>query len=267
MNKVGKYEWSENYLLSQGYKKEDVDKFFHIDKNVIVDAKQKILGQVIKDKKQERKCLFLFGQPGCGKSTYMKNKVFDSFVVLDIDEFRESYPFKQEIVSLIDENHKNNTHPKENSKGRDFTNFTRKFIGVLIDELLDECISQGYNIALQKHVSSYKDFESVFKKLNLNKYEINVIFLLVNGKISWQRCRERNEKNDMILNTVAKDFHDNYLQSLSQTVVDVALHYVYETSMVNKMDIVRDEEVVILDKNTEFDYLKIKNYIDSHLFY
>lgn len=265
MNKIDKYIWSENYLRSQGYSEYDINKYFNIDKECINEIKNQIFIKCSTKKKMEKKLILLFGQPGCGKSTYMNKNVINEYVILDIDIYREFHPYKKEIINLINKNHQQNVLPEQNSPGRDFTNFTRRFIGILFDEIFEECIKQGYNIALQKHASNYKDLENLLKKLYNNDYETNFILPLISSKISWERCKKRNIINDMLLNTVPKEFHDGYVSKIPQTVIDIIENYILKEGYISEMEIINNKKKIIISKNTDFDASAIQKYILDNL--
>lgn len=265
MNKIEKYVWSENYLINQGYNKVDIDKYFNIKLEIIKKIKNEIFTECTINKKREKKLILLFGQPGCGKSTYMNKNAIDDYVILDIDTYREFHPYKNEIINIINKNHEENKLPEKNSPGRDFTNFTRRFIGILFDEIFEECIKQGYNIALQKHASNYKDLEKLLKKLQNNDYETSFILPLISSKISWERCKKRNIINDMVLNTVPKEFHDNYVSKIPQTVIDIIENYILKEGYISKIEIINNKQIIIINKNTDFDANFIKKYISDNL--
>lgn len=264
---MGKYEWSENYLLSQGYSKQEINRYFHIDSDVITDIMNDLLHNMGHSASRDRKCLTLFGQPGCGKSTYMKNNHIDNYVVIDIDDLRKLYPHREALIKVINHNHNTNDNiPLENTMGRDYTNFTRKFVGVLTDNLLNECIKQGYNIAWQKHASDYKALEDIFKHLRNNHYTIDMVLVLVDADVSWRRCQNRNQLNDMVMNTVSKDFHDSYVAKIPQAIVDIIAHYIVADSYVSKLEIVdMDGSIMTIDRSTNLDYDRIRNYVKTTL--
>lgn len=266
MKSVGKYEWSENYILSQGYDKQAVDKFFRVDKSLICKIEEQVFTKLTKDKSFDRKCSVFFGQPGAGKSTYMrKNNRFSSYVVLDLDELRKEYPFRDELITLIYENHKTHEHAAENTPGRDFTNFTRKFIGELFDNLFSHCVKLGCNIALQKHASEPEKLENLFKLLNDEGYETELILLIVPGNVSWERCENRNKQNDMLMNTVPKSFHDDYVQKIPKAFTDNILYFMMEKSYVKSTEIVSTNNELKIDKNSKMDYKAIENYLANCL--
>lgn len=260
-----KYIWSENYLLSQRYSKEVVDKYFHIDEEIIKRTKQELFESFNKTKEKNRKCIYLVGQPGCGKSTTMKNDEYNSYIILDIDSYRALYPYRDELVAIIKENHKFNELPTENTEGRDFTNFTRKFIGLLMDELFEWCVSNGYNIALQKHMATYDAHESSFKDLKELGYETKVFLPSVSSKVSWERCIQRNAVNNLSLNTVSKDFHDKSVASISETITGIAKHYVFEDKLIKEIKIFKDKEITIINDDDVINYDELKLYIEENL--
>ena len=264
---MGKYEWSEAYLLGQGYSKKQVDKYFHIDDAKINDIKNMLLQDITKGVPRERKCLTLFGQPGSGKSTYMRNNHLNDYIVIDIDDLRRLYPYREELIDIINQNHQNNADiPPENTKGRDFTNFTRKFVGILTDDLLNECIHQEYNIAWQKHASEYKALEATFNNLKAYGYEIQMVLVMVPAAVSWERCQRRNVLNDMVTNTVAKDFHDGYVAKIPQAIVDIIKHYIFDQPYVSKMDFVSEtSDMITVTSDTDVDYDKLKEYVEGVL--
>ena len=265
MNKIDKYIWSENYLTNQGYSINDIDKYFNIELNIINEIKKELFSKIVKNKTKDKKLTLVFGQPGCGKTTYLNSEEFIHYVILDIDTYREFHPFKNEIIDLINNNHQKNTIPEQNSPGRDFTNFTRKFIGILFDELFDECIKKGYNIALQKNISDYKSIEPILEKLRRHSYETTLVLPLVESKKSWERCQIRNKINNMKLNTVSKDFHDNYVNKLPQLVVELIENHILINKYIEKIELIYNNKKTIIDRNCVFEPEIIKDYISKKL--
>ena len=145
--------------------------------------------------------------------------------------------------------------------GRDFTNFTRRFMGLIFDELFAACVKHGYNITMQKHASNYKDLEALFKNLSKNKYQTNIVLVLVPARVSWERCEKRNQINNMTLNTVSKDFHDGYIEKIPQTIVDLVYNYIFKHSYIESLEIVGEKEKITIDKNSNFDSLALKEQI------
>ena len=69
----------------------------------------------------------------------------------------------------------------------------------------------------------------------------------------------------MVLNTVPKEFHDDYVSKIPQTVIDIIENYILKEGYISKMEIINNKKKIIISKNTDFDASAIKKYILDNL--
>lgn len=134
-----------------------------------------------------------------------------------------------------------------------------------MDKLFEECIRNGYDVALQTQFSTYSFLEDTFKKLNSLGYEIKIYLPLVSSKVSWERCVKRNAINNLCLNTVAKEFHDKNVSALPDVIADMFKHYIVNEHLISEIRIFKDEDILVINEDSIIDYNELRNYIYENL--
>lgn len=121
--------------------------------------------------------LFVIGQPGCGKTTYIKNTNLSKYIMINSDKYRSFHKYSKEIMSK---------YPTDYAK---FTNFDAHLWG---DELFLYAIQNGYSVLREKAPTDYSLIEVI--KTIPNNYDI-VVNIVVSGNLeSLLATRERYEK-------------------------------------------------------------------------
>ena len=120
--------------------------------------------------------MFVVGQPGCGKTTFIQNTDLSSYTNINSDDYRSLSKYSDEILD---------TYPTYYTK---FTNFDAHLWG---DELFSYAMSNGYSVLREKAPVDYSLFETIKTIPNNCDTLINVV---VTGNLSsLLATRERYE--------------------------------------------------------------------------
>lgn len=79
--------------------------------------------------------VFIIGQPGCGKTTFIENSKLDDFIIINSDDYRKYHKYSKEILEK---------NPLNYTK---LTNYDAHLWG---DELFKYGIQNGYNVLREK---------------------------------------------------------------------------------------------------------------------
>ena len=141
-------------------------------REVLESLKQKLfLGRNVES---ENSAMFVVGQPGSGKSTFIKNEDFSSYVIINSDDYRKFHPSSSEILR---------NYPTQYVT---LTNYDAHLWG---DELFRYGIENGYFVLREKAPKSI-DFI-----INLSEDCHVTVDVVVCGNLeSLLRTRERYEK-------------------------------------------------------------------------
>lgn len=121
--------------------------------------------------------MFVVGQPGCGKTTFIQNTDLSSYTNINSDDYRSLSKYSDEIFD---------TYPTYYTK---FTNFDAHLWG---DELFSYAMSNGYSVLREKAPVDYSLLETIKTIPNNCDTLINVV---VTGNLSsLLATRERYEK-------------------------------------------------------------------------
>lgn len=121
--------------------------------------------------------LFVIGQPGCGKTTYIKNTNLSKYIIINSDEYRSFHKNSKEILEK---------YPTDYAK---LTNFDVHLWG---DELFLYAIQNGYFVLREKSPTDDSLLEGI--KAIPNHYDI-IMHVVVTGNLkSLLATRERYEK-------------------------------------------------------------------------
>ena len=155
----------ENYKLSE---KEH--------KIILEKLKANIFSNRISEKNPS--VMFVIGQPGCGKTTFIKNTDLSDYTIINSDDYRHLSKYSDEIL---------NKYPTYYAK---LTNFDAHLWG---DELFSYAINNGYSVLREKAPVDYSLLELI-KMISCN-YDL-VINVVVTGNLSsLLATRERYEKD------------------------------------------------------------------------
>lgn len=155
----------ENYKLSE---KEH--------KIILEKLKANIFSNRISEKNPS--VMFVIGQPGCGKTTFIKYTDLSNYTIINSDDYRHLSKYSDEIL---------NKYPTYYAK---LTNFDAHLWG---DELFSYAINNGYSVLREKAPVDYSLLELI-KMISCN-YDL-VINVVVTGNLSsLLATRERYEKD------------------------------------------------------------------------
>lgn len=121
--------------------------------------------------------MFVIGQPGCGKTTFIENTDLSNYIIINSDDYRHLNNHSEEIL---------NKYPTYYAK---LTNFDAHLWG---DELFSYAIQNGYSVLREKAPLDYSLLELI-KGLPDN-YEIVINVVIIGNLSSLLATRERYEK-------------------------------------------------------------------------
>lgn len=131
-----------------------------------------------KTSEQNPSIMFVIGQPGCGKTTFIKNTDVSNYTNINSDDYRDLNKHSDEILDK---------YPTYYTK---FTNFDSHLWG---DELFSYAIENGYSVLREKAPVDYSLLETI--KAIPDEYN-TIINLVVTGNLtSLLATRERYEQD------------------------------------------------------------------------
>lgn len=121
--------------------------------------------------------MFVVGQPGCGKTTFIKNTDLSKYTIINSDDYRSLSKYSKEILEK---------YPTDYAK---LTNYDAHLWG---DELFSYAIQNSYSVLREKAPTDY----SLLELLKTLPYQYDVIInVVVSGNLaSLLATRERYEK-------------------------------------------------------------------------
>lgn len=131
--------------------------------------------KTIKDK-ENPSIMFVVGQPGCGKTTFIKKSNLSKYIIINSDDYRHFSKYSNEILDK---------YPTDYAK---FTNFDAHLWG---DELFSYAIQNGYSVLREKAPTDYSLLE-VIKTIPHN-YDIIINVVVAGNLASLLATRERYE--------------------------------------------------------------------------
>ena len=127
---------------------------------------------------KDQSILFVIGQPGCGKTTFIQNSELRAdYININSDDYRHFSKYSDEILSQ---------YPTYYSK---LTNFDAHLWG---DELFLYGINNGYSVLREKAPTDYSLLETI-KNLAV-KYDLKIYVVVTGNLTSLLATRERYEE-------------------------------------------------------------------------
>lgn len=183
--------------------------------------------------------MFVIGQPGCGKTTFIQNSKFDDYVIINSDDYRHFHKYYSEILEK---------YPVYYAK---LTNYDAHLWG---DELFDYGIQNGYNVLREKAPTDLSLLELIKTIYDSHEVEINVV---ISGNLaSLIATRERYEK-ELLSKTNAKlsniEAHNKCYNVLSEFIskclsLNIKVNYVVLVDNQYKVIPVKDDYLALLQK-------------------
>lgn len=163
----------ENYNLTELIEKYKLSKEEH---NKILELLKKDLF-VDKTIIENPSVMFVIGQPGCGKTTFINSTDLSRYIIINSDDYRSYNKYSKEILDK---------YPTAYAK---LTNFDAHLWG---DELFSYAIQNGYSVLREKAPTDYSLLE-LLKTLPHN-YDVVVNVIVTGNLASLLATRERYEK-------------------------------------------------------------------------
>lgn len=127
---------------------------------------------------QENPCIiFVIGQPGCGKTTFIKSVDFSNCIIINSDYYRSFSKYSKEILDKYPTDYAN------------LTNFDAHLWG---DELLSYALENGYSVLREKSPIDYSLLD--FYKTIPHNYNVIINVVIAGNLTSSLATRERYEK-------------------------------------------------------------------------
>lgn len=136
--------------------------------------------------KKNPSILFVIGQPGSGKTTYIKKNDFSSYININSDEYRK---FHKNAKEILENNPTNYTT---------LTNYDAHLWG---DELLTYAIQNGYSVLREKAPTSNSLLQQI--KTISSHFDVTINIVVAGNLESLLRTRERYEE-EILVNKYAK---------------------------------------------------------------
>ena len=144
-------------------------------KTILNDLKTKIFSNKIPEKNPT--IMFIIGQPGCGKTTVIKNAYLSDYTIINSDDYRHLIKHSNEMLDK---------YPTYYTK---LTNFDAHLWG---NELFSYGISKGYSVLREKAPIDYSLLETI-KEIS-NNYHLIINIVVTSNLSSLLATRERYEK-------------------------------------------------------------------------
>ena len=221
----------EKALIERGYDEETVRRLSSFSEKEIHEIAENIFqkltdGCAITDKPV---CIYLGGQPGCGKSTLsrkIKNSDIENGIVeLGLDNYRTYHPNYIEMEKEIKKHWENRTPTRNDTPGNDIADFTHNFAGYMTDILTDLAIkkqnNKSYNIVFEWGMREPNGPLATMKKLKEHNYTNIVNFIAVHKDVSLEACEIRADimnGQEHIVRRVPDYFHQMCITQLPNSV-------------------------------------------------
>lgn len=144
--------------------------------NIVLESLKKDL---FSDKVVEEKpsIMFVIGQPGCGKTTFISSANLSKYIIINSDDYRSFHKYSKEILEK---------YPTDYAK---LTNFDAHLWG---DELFSYAIQNGYSVLREKAPTDGSLLE-LLKTIPSN-YDVVINVVVAGNLSSLLATRERYEK-------------------------------------------------------------------------
>lgn len=125
---------------------------------------------------ENRSVMFVIGQPGCGKTTFINSTNLSRYIIINSDDYRSFNKYSKEILDK---------YPTAYAK---LTNFDAHLWG---DELFSYAIQNGYSVLREKAPTDYSLLELI--KIIPHNYDVVINVVVAGNLASLLATRERYE--------------------------------------------------------------------------
>ena len=267
----------EQALVDRGYNIDDVKKLVYVNDKSMEEIANNVYDMITKDCKPsiQPNCIFLGGQPGCGKSSrsmniksqYKENNDPYGIVEIGIDNYRAFHPNYLEMEQLIKKHWENKTPTKNDSPGNVIADFTHSFAGKLEDILIDKVSNKKYNIALEWGMREPTGPLNVMHQLKDKNYKNDVEFIVVDKNTSLEACNIRadimNNQNH-IIRRVPDSFHELCISTLPDSCDEIYKIGYLKDKIIDDFKLVNRLGNILWDKNNNINPgITYKTYLNN----
>lgn len=228
----------ENYNLNELIEKYKLSKEEH---NKVLELLKKDL---FADKTitENPSVMFVIGQPGCGKTTFINSTDLSRYIIINSDDYRSFNKYSKEILDK---------YPTSYAK---LTNFDAHLWG---DELFSYAIQNGYSVLREKAPTDYSLLELL--KTLPHSYDVVINVIVAGDLASLLATRERYEneilksKNAKLSNIEAHNKCYNLLPDFISGCLSLGIkvNYILPVDSQFKIVSVRDDALDLLQKFRE----------------
>jgi UDP-N-acetylglucosamine kinase len=224
----------EKALVEKGYDKETVLKLTSFSETEIREIANEIFEKQSKScsKTNDPICIYLGGQPGCGKSTLsrkIKNGNIEKGIFdIGLDNYRTYHPHYIEMEEEIKKHWEKRKETENDSPGNDIADFTHNFAGRMTD-ILTELASEkkdgkAYNIVYEWGMREPEGPLKTMRELKEKGYKNIVNFISVDKKTSLEACKLRADvmnNQEHIIRRIPNYFHETCIEQLPRSVDEI----------------------------------------------
>lgn len=269
----------EQALVDRGYDEDEVRRLASFDERLFEPITDEIVSRITKDcvRVENPTCMFLGGQPGCGKTTTsirFKNTSFseDGIVEIGIDNYRTYHPNYLDIEAAIRKHWEGKVPDENNSPGNDIADFTHNFAGIVTDILEDKISkmedNKRYNIVFEWGMRTPDGPIEVMRDLKNKGYRNIVDFIAVHKDISLEACKIRADimnYNGHIIRRVPNYFHELCINTLPNSCDEIYRRgFVNEDLIDNFVITTRDGKVVWNGDKKEYPGKTYEEYLQNY---
>ena len=204
---------------------------------ILNELKKRIFLNKVAEKKPS--IMFVIGQPGCGKTTFIQNTDLSNYTIINSDDYRCFSKYSDEILDK---------YPTYYTK---LTNFDAHLWG---DELFSYAMDNSYSVLREKAPVDYSLLETI--KIIPQKYDITIDLVVTGDLVSLLATRERyeksilNSKNARLSNIEAHNKCYNLLPDFISKCLDrgVKINYIIPRNNAFNIIPVQNDGLILLER-------------------
>lgn len=175
---------------------------------------------------QTPKLYLVGGQPGAGKSTTIskiQRSMDNNCIIINLDDYRALHPNAREI------------YEKGAKDSDDYSIYTNPFMREAGEKLIDKAIENGYNVILERTLSSTDTVSRQLDKFKENGYELNLYVVTCNKNHSISSAEQRylqqkvdfekDKKDEDPPRKISKEFQKECYENLGKSTQTLAQKY------------------------------------------
>lgn len=250
--RLNKLSSRERALVDRGYDVDDVIRLSYFSEEQAKDAAEIIYSRITNgcSSVNEPVCIYIGGQPGCGKST-VSMTIKDSFdlggiVEIGIDNYRTYHPNYLEIERIIKKHWEGKTPTNDDSPGNDIADFTHNFAGRMTDILQVLISDKNFNIVMEWGMRTPEGPLATMKSLKEKGYKNIVNFIAVHKDVSLEACKIRADVMNDYRHIVRRV--PNYFHELACSTIANSAKTIYEEGFVKNKTV---DNFFLVDRNSK----------------